>query len=518
MPIFLFFHKYIMDKEVKFIKTVSSEHISEETGELVTLAQTQEDNPGAIIHVKDEYDSQHSDNQLYIGEDRITDNFNISNPALMNVSTLKVGSLRSTTFGELNKRSISDILIEMLKPITVETVTITGAPSGNLRVGGTAQLGVVLDPIDVTDSTVTWSSENTSVATVDQSGKVTAVGLGTTTITATVGGGEGTCTITVEATPVTGVSLNKTSITLTSPNATQTLTVTVSPSNATDKSVTWSSLDTNVATVSSSGVVSAVDVGTTTITVRTVDGDKTKTCTVTVEGVYKKLSGGTNPSVSMNYIGSLDQPQSGVMVIGSDETFPTTSDFSYTSTPGSWKGGTQFDGTVTENPFTITQTSEGVYTVSGSVTFGASSVPVDNFNHEHPEEQYQGGTVNASNPITIKVFDPVYINGYYTDGTNDVITITEVNRYLFDYNEGIEMEITTPAETYDDKFVMYLPDEFDTVEVWQYDEFAKDYTSWVGMEISPDVVSEYPGYKKYVRSDNSYTNRSTVKYKINLEK
>ena len=131
MLIFLFFHKYIMDKEVKFIKTVSSEHISEETGELVTLAQTQEDNPGAIIHVKDEYDSQHSDNQLYIGEDRITDNFNISNPALMNVSTLKVGSLRSTTFGELNKRSISDILIEMLKPITVETVTITGAPSGN---------------------------------------------------------------------------------------------------------------------------------------------------------------------------------------------------------------------------------------------------------------------------------------------------------------------------------------------------------------------------------------------------
>ena len=65
MLIFLFFHKYIMDiKEVKFIKTISSDHVSEETGELVTLTQTQEDNPGAIIHVKDEYDDEHCDNQL----------------------------------------------------------------------------------------------------------------------------------------------------------------------------------------------------------------------------------------------------------------------------------------------------------------------------------------------------------------------------------------------------------------------------------------------------------------------
>jgi len=70
--------------------------------------------------------------------------------------------------------------------------------------------------------------------------------------------GKATCSVTVQAqkVAVTGVSLNKTSLSMTE-GETQTLTATVSPSNATNKNVTWSSSNTSVATVSSSGVVTA---------------------------------------------------------------------------------------------------------------------------------------------------------------------------------------------------------------------------------------------------------------------
>ena len=79
---------------------------------------------------------------------------------------------------------------------------------------------------------------------------------------------------------VEGVSLNVTSVELTEGDQT-TLTAAVNPSNATNKNVTWTSSDSNVATVAN-GKVTAVKAGTATITVKTEDGNKTATCTVTV--------------------------------------------------------------------------------------------------------------------------------------------------------------------------------------------------------------------------------------------
>lgn len=79
---------------------------------------------------------------------------------------------------------------------------------------------------------------------------------------------------------VTGVSLNKNSTSIVE-GSTEQLTATVTPSNATDKSVTWSSSNTSVATVSN-GLVTAVSAGTATITVTTTDGGYTATCLVTV--------------------------------------------------------------------------------------------------------------------------------------------------------------------------------------------------------------------------------------------
>ena len=88
---------------------------------------------------------------------------------------------------------------------------------------------------------------------------------------------------------VTGVSLNPTSKTFTCPTGTQTIEATVSPSDATNKTVTWASSNTSVATVSSSGVVTPVAAGTCTITATATNGttvttdDKTATCSITVQ-------------------------------------------------------------------------------------------------------------------------------------------------------------------------------------------------------------------------------------------
>ena len=80
---------------------------------------------------------------------------------------------------------------------------------------------------------------------------------------------------------VTGVSVSPTTLTL-EKGKTSTLTATVTPSNATDKTVTWSSSNTSVATVTSAGVVKGVAAGSATITATTNDGGKKATCAVTV--------------------------------------------------------------------------------------------------------------------------------------------------------------------------------------------------------------------------------------------
>lgn len=91
---------------------------------------------------------------------------------------------------------------------------------------------------------------------------------------------------------VTGVELNKSTLSL-DEGDTYTLTATVAPADATNKAVTWTSSNSGVATVDSNGKVTAVSSGTATITVTTVDGEKTATCAVTV---YRESSSGSDDS------------------------------------------------------------------------------------------------------------------------------------------------------------------------------------------------------------------------------
>lgn len=143
------------------------------------------------------------------------------------------------------------------------------------------RLIATVSPGDATDKTVTWSTSDPSVATVDQEGWVTAVKEGSATITAKAGAQSAKCSVTVQnkVIPVTSVIIDKSSLQLTKGQS-ETLTATVSPSDATDKTVTWSSSDATIASVTKDGKVTGVNGGHVTVTAKA--GEKSAECSVTV--------------------------------------------------------------------------------------------------------------------------------------------------------------------------------------------------------------------------------------------
>ena len=165
--------------------------------------------------------------------------------------------------------------------IVTVPVTAISLSSDNLSmyIGETAALQATIEPDDATDKAISWSSSDKSVASV-VNGVITAEGEGNATITAQVGGKRARCSVSVKV-PVRTISLNTTSLALRI-NQTGFLSVTVSPDNADYQydDIVWSSSNVNVATIESSGIVTAIGEGEATITVAL--SGKTATCDVIV--------------------------------------------------------------------------------------------------------------------------------------------------------------------------------------------------------------------------------------------
>ena len=169
---------------------------------------------------------------------------------------------------------------EQLYPVKSVTLNKTSLEmiAGSAETG-TATLTADVGPEYASDKTLFWLTSNEKVATVDDDGKVTAVGSGEAKITATAGGKTATCTVKVTVL-VTGITLDETEWDLTVDDDPVTLVAKVTPEGATDKTVTWSSSNEKVATVDANGKVKAVGNGEATITAKA--GDKTATCKVLV--------------------------------------------------------------------------------------------------------------------------------------------------------------------------------------------------------------------------------------------
>lgn len=173
-------------------------------------------------------------------------------------------------------------------------VPITGIHFSNsnktILVGSTKKMSVTVTPSNASNQSLSYTSSNPNIATVDSEGNVKGIAVGEAYITVSAAGYQAVANIKV----INTISLNSISIPKNlqlKEQSSSTLNVTFNPSNATNKKVTWKSSNPNVATVDSSGNVKAIAPGTATITVISSDGGKVATCNVEVTALSKKLTG-----------------------------------------------------------------------------------------------------------------------------------------------------------------------------------------------------------------------------------
>lgn len=485
------------EKIIDFIKTSSSK-----------LEAVQGAYPYSFIHTHDENEENGTaDDNLYIGEDKITDKFNLGETVLSG-STRKVGGLDVTTFGALKNRSISEILIDILTPDPSVSSVELDNNSVTLRVGQSVPLTARVSPENAGDKTVVWSSSNSTVASVNN-GVVTALKVGTATITANASGKTDTCIITVEPTPVSGITLNKSNVSIKKTDP-LTLIATVTPSDATDKTVTWSSSNTAIATVNNTGkiTVTATQPGSTIITATA--GEKSATCIVNVIATKPTIT--NQPSVTITYSGNTN--------IDDGSLLPAQNQIRTNIGYGKWSDGTTvYSGEPANITLTITPGDWGepcvggqTYTITGRVTFGLGNIPKDNFGNDCTELQRQGDIIN-SNTITIKGLDVIYINGYKTSTGDDGDDITVRRKYTFEHLSGSSVEVTIPIETTQSRFRIYVSGELSsTPVVKQYDDFSMDTDKYQ----IPIPMVFVQGAEPYYEREEDYVNTAPTKYKINF--
>lgn len=195
------------------------------------------------------------------------------------VKTLKEGTVSITA--KIADLSATCTIVINRVPILVESISLNKSET-TIEIGESETLVATVSPDNADDPTVSWTSSDWSVASVED-GLVTALAEGTAVITAKAGDKTATCKVTVphQFTPVESLSLNKTETTIIE-GGKETLELTVNPSNADLDALTWTSSDESVATVEA-GVVTAVAEGVAVITVAV--GEKSASCTVTVKKV-----------------------------------------------------------------------------------------------------------------------------------------------------------------------------------------------------------------------------------------
>ena len=219
-----------------------------------------------------------------------------------NVKTVGDGDVTFTVKTEDGGHEAS-CTIKIVK--TGEEVAVTGVSLDKstlkLNKGARGKLTATVEPTNATNPAVSWSSSKQEVATVDGEGNVSAVGGGTATITVTTveGGFTATCEVTVNV-PVNGVSLDKEKDEMPVSGTLQ-LTATVHPNDAPNKNVKWISTNPSVATVDSTGLVTAIAKGNATIIVETEDGKRTDKCEVTVSVPVESVS--VNPATAELIVG-----------------------------------------------------------------------------------------------------------------------------------------------------------------------------------------------------------------------
>ena len=357
------------------------------------------------------------------------------------VTAIKAGTATITVKTDEGAKTATCNVTVVAKKIPVTSVSLDQTKI-ELTEGDELTLTATVKPHDATNKNVSWSSSNSSVATVTD-GVVTAIKAGTATITVkTVDGAKtATCKVTVVAKeiPVTSVSLDQTKIELTEGDE-LTLTATVKPDEAANKNVSWSSSNSSVATVTD-GVVTAIKAGTATITVRTDDGNKTATCEVTVKA----------KSISVESV-SLDKT-SVELTEGDETTLRATVKPDNASNKGvTWSSSNKAVATVADGKVTAIKagtttitvtTDDGNMTATCKVTVRAKSISVESVSlNMNSIELYEGDGITLR--ATVKP----------DNATNKGVTWSSSNKAVATVADGkvtaIKAGTTTITVTTDD--------------------------------------------------------------------
>ena len=262
-------------------------------------------------------------------------------------------------------------------PVSVSGLEM--AAEASVEVGETTSLSCSVFPSNATNKTLSWSSSNTSIATVNSSGVVTGVATGTATITATATDGSGksaSCDVTVSSSVVyTNMHVCVGFVYIPSPGQTAQINYSVGPDNATDKSVTWVSDNESVATVSSTGFVTAHATG-----LANLEGTVNGAAPESPECFYPKVYVGSGFSLGLASTSASFDVE--VHSATTTATLTGPSDFgwyAYTEYSISAPSGFSVDstgGTFDDNGhvnFTVTQTDLTLASGTYSVTVSASS-------------------------------------------------------------------------------------------------------------------------------------------------
>ena len=171
-----------------------------------------------------------------------------------------------------------------------------------MHVSETTKLVATIYPDITINKTVTWSSSNENIVTVDQDGNVTAVAIGSATVTAHCGNVSASCSVVVTPVMVTSISVEPSALTI-QDSESRRLMATVLPENATDKAVRWSSSNAKIATVDDTGLVTPIKTGT--VEIKATCGTVSASAKITVvetpasEVILDKTSVSLNPSESI---------------------------------------------------------------------------------------------------------------------------------------------------------------------------------------------------------------------------
>ena len=209
---------------------------------------------------------------------------------------------------------------------------------------------------------------------------------------------------------------------------------------------------------------------------------------------------------------SINISYSGNKLIKVGDLLPTEDNIISTVKDGKWSDGTPYAGGHGDVVLSMSpdkwgqQSEEGIYTITGSVTFEEGGIPKDNFGTSYPDKKYNGGT-KTSSPIKITSVYPIYVN--------DESDITTMKEYIVDYlNDSKILYVSIPGEIdgTDDKFKVYLPSEFRIFEVKQYNPLTGKYDIPVNMKLIEGETS------KYIRTNDVSDTLGSTTYEIKLSK